>query len=241
VIANLSSSTISRLIVILAAGIILATFVVKDIASERFKNARDSLDRTSTMHFTLSYNLFVQDYLASIKQSADLTLSMLESNGKTPSENSTQALRIRIQAAQDHVKVLNEYTRSVARLIDQLPQQSEKKYTAAVLVAKSNKLLDEVNSLDTRLSGLVNDNRSESSTSGEFIGRLNVISDETKPIMEAANDLSWSFVNDLALQKEKVQRNYEFTVQVSYVLFTLGWVIGLVGQILRKDTDTPSS
>ena len=215
---------------------------MKDIAAEKFKNARDSLDRSSTQHLNLSYNLFVQDNLASVKQSADLTLSMLQCNGKTQfNEYSTKALIIRIAAASDHAKVLNEYTRSLSRLIEQLPQQNEKKITATMLVKKSNKLLDEVNSLVTRISSLAYDNRCEPSTSWELSGNIDTILDETKPIMEEANDLTWSFVNDLAFQKQKVQKDYEFTIELSHIFFALGWVIGLVSQILPKDNDTPNN
>ena len=233
----MKTSTISRLVTILAAGIILATFVVKDIASQRFKSDSDSLDRTSSMHFTLSYNLFLQDYLASIKQSTDLTMLRLGSNKNTSFENTVQELRIRIQSAQDHAKVLNEYTTSVEHLTEQLPVQSENKYTAAVLVKKSNKVQDEVNALNASLSSIVNKKRPVSSATGEVLGELSVLSDESKGIMDGANSLRSAFVSDLKLQREKVLNNYDFTLQVSYVLYALGWVVGLIGQLLPKDTD----
>ncbi len=51
-------------------------------------------------------------------------------------------------------------------------------------------------------------------------------------IMNEAKTLTRSVVSDLSTKKKESERNYERTTILSYILFALGWLTGLTGQLL---------
>jgi hypothetical protein len=50
--------------------------------------------------------------------------------------------------------------------------------------------------------------------------------------MDEAKKLTQSVVSDLARKKKESERNYERTNILSYILFAMGWITGLAGQLL---------
>ena len=224
-----SLSLLSRVTVVLAAGIILATFVVKDIASERFRKTMESLESVSNMHLMQANYLRIQYLVVSVGKSADLTLAILENGGKEITNNSSQAINISLQTVRNYATVVNEYNKSVVQLVNELPEGNENRLIASVLIKKCDKLLSDIDSLS-----LVIHNEHETVNRGDYAGMLDIFAMRLRTILESSDKLEWAVINDLALQKAIVEQKYDFNVRLSYILFTFGWVVGLIGQLLKK-------
>jgi len=234
------SQKLSRVTAIIGAGIVLATFVVKDVMKERLKDANDSLSGAESFYLTQTYNIFIQDDIVYIKQEVDLALSTLQSQEKDQLQRSEQLLRTKSQAGNDHLNVVIEYARNLASLIDKLPQETDKAKRANSLLAECTSLSAEVKSLLSRLPGLlsaINDNLKDPQAFAglkEFVNETEPIPVKTQRIMDEAKTLTKSVVADLATKKKASEQSYQRTTVLSYVLFALGWITGLAGQLLGR-------
>jgi len=150
-----TSPKLSKIMIFIGAGIVLGTFVVKDVMNEKLKDANDSLGSAETFYLTQTYNIFIQDDLAYIKQEVDLSLSALQSKGKDQLEGSEQVLRTKAQAGNDHLNVVIEYVRNLASLIGKLPQETDKAGQARMLLVTCTQLSAEMKSLQSRLPELL--------------------------------------------------------------------------------------
>jgi hypothetical protein len=243
---NRKSQKLPRIMTFVGAGIVLATFVVKDVMNEKLKDVNDSLGSAETFYLTQTYNIFIQDDLAYIKQEVDLTLSALQNSGKKQLEGSEQMLRTKAQAGNDHLNVVIEYVRNLASLIGKLPQESDKAGQANMLLVRCTQLSTELKSLQNRLPELlaaINHNPKDPQAFAklaEFVKETNPIPGETQSIMDQAKKLTESVVSDLAAKKKESERNYQRTTILSYVLFALGWITGLAGQLFGVNGQTES-
>ena len=146
---NRKSPKLSRIITFIGAGIVLATFLVKDIMNERLKDINGSLASAETFYLTQTYSIFIQDDLAYIKQEVDLGLSAIHSNGKNQLDGSEQVLRTKAQAGNDHLDVVIEYVRNLVSLINKLPQEKDK-------AEEASRLLSQCTQLSTEMKGGLN-------------------------------------------------------------------------------------
>jgi flagellin-like hook-associated protein FlgL len=232
------SPKLSRIMTFVGAGIVLATFVVKDIMREKLKDINDSLGSAEAFYLTQTYNIFIQDDIVYIKQEVDLALSALQINGKNQLEGSEQMLRTKAQAGNDHLNVVIEYVRTLAGLIEKLPQETSKSDEANRLLAQCTQLSTEMKSLQNRLPTLlsaINQNPKDPQAFAElaeFVKETEPIPVKTQSIMDEAKKLTQSVVSDLARKKKESERNYERTNILSYILFAMGWITGLAGQLL---------
>jgi hypothetical protein len=232
--------------IFIGAGIVLARFVVKDVMNEKLNDANDSLGSAETFYLTQTYNIFIQDDLAHIKQEVDLSLSALQSKGKDQLEGSEQVLRTKAQAGNDHLNVVIEYVRNLASLIGKLPQETDKAGQARMLLVTCTQLSAEMKSLQSRLPELlsaITHNPKDPHAFAElteFVQDTDPIPGKTQSIMDEAKKLTLSVVSDLAAKKTMSERNYNFTTILSYILFALGWITGLSGQLLGVDGQAES-
>lgn len=229
---------LAKIMTLIGAGIVLATFVMKDIMNEKLKDINDSLGSAEAFYLTQTYSIFIQDDLVYIKQEVDLALAALQSNGNNQIEGPEQSLLTKDQAGNDHLNVVIEYVRNLASLIGKLPQEADKAEQASLLLVRCTQLSIERESMHNRLPELLsafNKNPKDPQAFAklaEFAKEAEPIPGKIQSIMDDATKLTKSVVSDLAAKKKEGERNYERTSILSYVLFALGWIIGLVGQLL---------
>jgi hypothetical protein len=232
------SARLSKIVSFIGAGVVLATFVVKDVMKENLKDVNDSLGSAQNFYLSQTYNIFIQDDLSYIKQEVDLALSALQSSEKNQFERRESVLRASAQAGNDHLNVVIEYVRNLASLIDKLQNETDKRDQVRILLVRCAQLSIEIKSLQNRIPqifSLINHNSEDPQALArltEFTKDTEPIPGKTQSIMEEATKLTQSVVSDLAARKEETERNYERTTNLSYVLFALGWIIGLAGQLL---------
>jgi hypothetical protein len=119
---RLSSKT-SRILSYAGAGVVLATFVVKDVMAERLKNKTDSLSSAETFYLSQTYDVFIEDDLNYLKQEIDLTKAHLESTGNED-VNTDSTVSIRTQSSIDHLMSVLQYATNLTELVGKLPAES---------------------------------------------------------------------------------------------------------------------
>lgn len=237
------SPKLARVIAVIGAGIVLATFVVKDVVSDQLKEANDSLDGAESLYLSQTYSSFTQDDLAYIKQQVDVALATIE-NGKESLETHEQILKATSQAGHDHLSVVTEYVTNLLNLTAKLPTEAAKAGQARDLQARCVALLQKEISLQSRLPGLfmaINENPKNQ----KALADLSEFERETEPLparlqsvtVEAGN-LTKAVIADLSTAQTNIERRYEYTKNLSYVLFLLGWICGLAGQLLDGEMQT---
>jgi hypothetical protein len=127
---------------------------------------------------------------------------------------------------------------NVRNLLGEPPQ-------ATPLADESNKLYDhclellrEVKSLKGKLPKIftaINDNPNDPQAIADlsqFVRETEPLPSAIRSLTEQVGQLTSSIVADRAVVQAKVGHQYEVTRDLSYVLFVLGWLTGLVGQLL---------
>lgn len=230
----------------IGASIILATFVVKDIMSEKLREVNDSLGAAETFYLSQTYSIFIQDDLVYIKQEVDRALSVLQTRDRDHLEANEKLLSVSSKAGIDHLNVVIEYVRNLASLTDKLPQEADKTGQAKMLLVECAELSNEMQSLQNRIPGLFSaiklnpKDRHAFEELTEFIAETNPIPAKTQSIMDRAKKLTEYVVSDLASKKKESERHYKWTKIIANVLFALGWATGLAGQLLGLNSQTES-
>jgi hypothetical protein len=229
---------LSVIITLIGAGIVLATFVVKDVMNERLKDINDSLGSAEAFYLTQTYNLFVQDDLSYVKQEVDETKVAIGSNNQPGIDTKRQIIAVRAQASDDHVNVVIEYIRNLAQLIAKLPQEQNKSEQVKALLEQSSQDSAQIKALQAEVDPLfsaIRQNPNDPKAIGQledFVAKTGKISNDTNSMMAKTTALTGAVVLDLRERKMGSERNYEITTIFSYILFGLGWITSLAGQLL---------
>jgi hypothetical protein len=235
---NIKSSKLSTIITLIGAGVVLATFVVKDVMNEKLKNVTDSLSSAQTFYFTQTYNIFGQDDLAYVKQQVDLTLNAVRNPGKDQLAANEQVIRVRAQASDDHLAVMTEYLQNLVQLVDKIPQEKDNADKVSMVRSECAQNVAELKALEGQMEGIfsaINKNPNDPAAIAKlkiFVDQTGAISKNTSMITDAAKNLTSKVVSDLVAKKQRSEQDYSRTTTLSYVLFALGWVTSLVGQLL---------
>lgn len=232
------SKKLSVVVSLVGAGIVLATFVVKDVMNERLKDINDSLSSAEGFYLSQTYNLFVQDDLSYIKQEVDETKVAISSNGQPAIDVNQQMIAVRAQASDDHVNVVIEYIRNLAQLIEKLPQEQDKSKQVGALLDQSSRDSAEIKALQaeiTPLFAILRQNPKDPKAIGQlkdFVAKTAKIPNDTQSMIAKTTTLTGAVVSDLRAKKKVSERDYDVTTILSYILFGLGWLTGLAGQLL---------
>jgi hypothetical protein len=108
------SSKVSTVITLVGAGIVLATFVIKDVMNEKLKEVNDTLNTAQTFYFTQTFSILGQDDHAYMTQELDLALNEIL-NGKDQSALNQGKITVRAQASDNHLGVLTEYLQNLGK------------------------------------------------------------------------------------------------------------------------------
>jgi hypothetical protein len=226
------------LVTFIGAGIILSTFVVKDVMKDKLKEVNDSLTTAENFYLTQTYNLFIQDDLVYIKQQVDLMLSALQGKEKGPIVGSEQALLAKAQASKDHVDVLIEYASNLVALTGKLHSEAEKDSQASDVFRQATQLSAEIDNLRGELPTIfaaINQNpndRPAIEKLKKFVQDTDPIPGKTKSLMDETKGLTASVVLELTAKKKDGEQRYKCATTLSYILFGVGWSTSLVGQLL---------
>jgi hypothetical protein len=106
------STRLARILTLIGAGIVLATFVVKDVVSESLKDANDSLVSARSLYLGQTYNTFSQEQLAYIKQQVDVAVAALRTDSDRLKANE-DVLSARAQADDDYLSAVIQYVLTV--------------------------------------------------------------------------------------------------------------------------------
>lgn len=244
---NVKSSKLSTIITLIGAGIVLATFVVKDVMNEKLKDVNDSFSTAQTFYFTQTYNIFGQDDLAYVKQQVDLTLNAVRNSGKDQFAANEQVIRVKAQASDDHLAIMTEYLQNLAQLVDKIPQEKDNANQVDKLRLECAKNVAQLKALKAQMEGIfsaINKNPDDAQAITKltvFVDQSGEISENTSTITDGAKNLTSKVISDLVGKKQQSERNYSRTSTLSYVLFGLGWVTSLVGQLLGIGSQSSSN
>ena len=241
---NKRAARLSKVVTLVGAGIVLATFVVKDVMSERLKNLNDSLNSAESFYTSQTYSIFVQDDLSYLKQEIDTVLSSLEGKGKGQTEQLEELDSIRAQASDDHLAVLTEYLQNLATLVSKIPHSKTTANQVEELYGQCTQNwsnLKELRNESPALFAAINKNPGDPKAFQnlkDFETKSEKIAPETSTITTSATTLTKSIVTDLRTKERNSERDYSIATVVFYVLFGLGWLTSLAGQLLGVKTES---
>jgi hypothetical protein len=231
------SSNLSKIVTFVGAGIVLATFVVKDVMNEKMKDVNDSLNTAQMFYFTQTYSIFGQDDHAYITQEIDLALNAIL-NAKDQFASSEQIISVRAQASDNHLGVLTEYLQNLSQLIDKIPQEKGRADQVRKLNSQCEQNYAAIRLVQGEIAGVfgaLKKNKKDPKAIAQlsvFVDQTGAIFNNTKTITAGAKTLTGEVVADLGAKKQESERKFALTTTLSYVLFGLGWVTSLVGQLL---------
>jgi hypothetical protein len=232
---NTRSRRLTRIITFVGAGVVLVSFIVNDVFKEKFNGLNDSLATAQNFYLTQTYNIFIQDDLTYIKQQVDRGLATAGKPSNAASEN---VLTVSAQAGLDHANDVLEYVRNLATLVGALPQEQDKETQVKALLTESAQMSSRMSSFRNNLPTLfaaINQNPKDPKNLADlaaFVDQTNPIPGEGITIMNQATSLTKAVVSDLTTRKQKAAQDLQRVTALSYVLFGLGWLTSLTGNLL---------
>ena len=234
--SNKPSQKLSRILTLTGAGIVLATFVVKDVLSERLKDANDALVSARALYLSQTYNTFSQEELAYIKQEVDTVVAGLRSDYDSL-KASEGVLSARAQADDDYLSVVIEYLDNLRNLLGDSPAVASLASAAGKLYENSSELSAKVKTLKEQLPGLFSavnrdpSNKQSTADMSQWVNETTPLAGDIKSLTDQVGDLTRRILAERKSTQVKVEHQYASMRDLSYVLFFLGWVVGLLGQL----------
>ncbi len=122
---KLTARSASRFLPFVGAAIVLVTFAVKDVMSERLKSRSDAMNSAQTFYFSQTYDVFIEDDLNYLKQEVDLTKSLLDT--KAGSDGRADAtIAIGMQSSADHLLSVMQYVQNLSSLVAKVPDEASR-------------------------------------------------------------------------------------------------------------------
>ena len=234
------SKKLTRALSIIGAGIVLATFVVKDAVRENLKDFVDDLDNASAV-FAIRRDFNTAAFqLRVIEQKIDRVEQLTGNATKDPFTLlavNQQAMIVRewLDAAEitiDNVSRLSErlssdrteyYGRALATTRSHLSEARTAFRTAGVVAAKAAARL----------------NADGTPSSLDRIDILNAntdVSNKTNEVVASAENLSKTIREEAESLKSRKEHRYTWLTLASYILFGIGWTLALIGRLVGDDS-----
>jgi hypothetical protein len=264
------STIVSRSLTFTGAAIVFVTFVVKDIMRENLKDLKDEVSTAEIFYLDQSTINSTQSQISGLQSSVGLLLvrDVYRSNpSKDETENEEFFMQIEEQLQESRVKsasnqenlYLNEqYFKNLSRLIDKLPHREDQKKQADLLLAANSALTGEAIDIKGNLDSLLkqiqamrarykDDDPPHREVSGltkrakEFSGKSATFKERSESLAKDATVLTGVVLKDVQNVENESEKRYALYTKWSYVLYIVGWILGLFGRAFFGTEETGES
>jgi len=234
---------LSRTISIVGAGIVLATFVVKDVLSDLFNYENDSLNTARSFYLTQTPINFIEGDVNQTQYKVSLLLLAIDDKGRGQSQIAEDKISTALETNKTRVQVVSEYIVTLASLITKIPQDAADKDNAVSFYAQCLQVTEEIKSLQNRESTLVPaflktpKDPKVSQQYNDFASEMVTIPPKIDQISHNAATLTKTVVSHLESTVQESDKRYKAYTVLSYMFFGIGWVTSLTGQLLGVSSE----
>jgi hypothetical protein len=238
-----TSAYLSRTISIVGAGIILATFVVKDVLSDHMKDLNDSLTLARSFYLTQLPINFMEGDVNVTKYDVGLVLITLGDKEKGPVRMAEDKMSASLETNRARAQIISEYMVTLTTLITKLPNDASDKKSAIGLYVQCKQVMNEVqalqNSQDAVFAAFLKTPITPKAAQQYkyFSSEIVTIPPRIDQISHGASVLTQTVVANLESIVRRSEKRNEIYTMLSYVLFAIGWVTSLAGQLLGVSSE----
>jgi len=222
----------SRLLIFVGALIVFVTFLVKEGLRERLKDLVDSIDTAQSVFVAERENQQMSQRLAEIYRISVVSYDNMHNPAPQPGEAypiTIATIMSHYQGAYDAEQRLESELNAVDRLLEKLPtdQNRDKKLNDLQTQFKAVQKTDE----DFR-------NTPSPRSTSELKENLNSavsLEHQAWDTETAIQNLSLSILKDSAEVKKRDETYFKIATWGSYLLYCLGWGLGLIGKLFGLD------
>jgi len=217
---------LKRLFPIVGAGIVLLTFVVKDAWRDHLKDVIDSIDQAEADYSVREDNLALSKLLNNIYQRVRYPSNQESDVDLIASGDSYQVYLVVLKVQEQTASSLQ----LVSTLVEHLPDEEGKQTLVKDLQRRSDALRDHLTTIEDIISRW-SVTHTTPSVPAPALPEFQTIRHDTSVLSSEVHTLERSVRKDAEEQKRSAEFRYELWTFVSYALYTLGWTLGLIGQI----------
>jgi hypothetical protein len=246
----------SKVLTLVGAFTVFGTFVTKEAMRDRMKDLADSL-RTAQAVFILRFQnsgeagrfLGVQQHLWKIdrelkgvpkeRQAPGIPQRILEDFsaderliGPLPGETGAEArseLRDDLESDEEALAETGPELENLEGLVESMPRNKDDLVEITRYSNQVASLIGEYDALDSRIINLPADS-SDRTTMDDLGSALGDLDNKTADLLEAANTFGHGVFDKADQEKVKAESEYAAFTWASYIFYTLGWCLGLVGE-----------
>ena len=218
------SSMASRIISIVGAGIVLATFVVKDVLDERMKDLNDSLSTARSFYLTQLPLNFIEGDVNQTNYKVSLLLLAVDDKDKHQSQLAEDKISAALETNRHRAEIASEYLVSLVSLISHLPTAKDYKATAVSLYAQCVQVENDIGSLQARKTTVLpafvktpNDPRVDQQYK-EFSSTMLGIPPKIDQISHNSVILTTTVVSNLQAAVERTEKRHNAYTVALYIL-----------------------
>jgi hypothetical protein len=235
----------SRILSIIGFGVAFASFVVKDVMSERLRSASDSLAGAQSFYLTQTSSEFIEDELNYIKEEVDLTKVAVEQGASEQRRGQETTITVKATATKDHIDTATEYTQVLYRLSEKVGEQ-DKMEAARKLVSDAEAAGAQMKSLNEALPAIfaaidANPNDTKAAIRLQaFFTQVSQLQSKAEDTIKSAGILTKAIYSGLGEKLKRTESKSAVVTIMVYVAFALGWLISLLGQLFGPGDATPT-
>jgi hypothetical protein len=215
-----------RIIIIIGAFIVFLTFVTKDAIRDQLKEETDSLQSAETLYLSWIRN---NDLLVSLDDIETRIGNLQESVEKTSIPNATAKNRQTVEFVHRINRVtkgLRSLHTALSPLIDKVPAYRQEYETL-------DKGLIEMEARQDEVSNEIQKSEDANRTEEEHIALLNRAFKGmgTSDVYSKVNEFPPKLIATFFEKKERKEKLYKNCTWLSYILYTVGWGLALIGRL----------
>lgn len=228
-----------RLLPIVGAGIVLATFVVKEALREDLKDFVDAIDNAEGVFLIRSEFNSTAFQLRVIEQKIDRVEQVTTST--TKDLFTLLALNQQMMIFRELHDGAESSLDNVFRFAQRLPEDRKKYYEQEVAhlrddLGGARKLFRDEGILIARTASRVGPDLVPSPEDRVVIANASTqLFDQTNAVLTPTQALSTKILKEADEIENQKQQRYDRLTKGSYVLFGIGWLLGLIGKVKSVD------
>jgi hypothetical protein len=215
----------SRLLIFLGALIVFITFIIREGLREHLKDLVDSIDSAQGVFVVEQENQQLSQALAELYRLDSATYTNVLTHSPNPGQITLQSVELHWQATYAAIQRLNTECAAARRLLIKVPHEKKQE--------------DDLERLQTRTDAVANDYKDfipggDDQTQPELERKMNTIWAIEHKAFDLETNLQ-TFTASLLTQslaiKNKNSEYFEASTWVSYLLYAIGWGMGLIGKL----------
>jgi hypothetical protein len=234
------SRATSKAISIIGAGVVLVTFIVQDVMREDLKDLNDRLGGAESFYFGQTSQIFIEGDLNYLVQQTDLMQAASDIK-LTDTQRLEKQMTVRAESSRGLLQVAKEFADDLALVVGKVPSEEARMTEVKKLSADCDKGIAQVEEFRKEFGTAMAAYDAAPKDPGslkrvtEVVAQTQVIHDQTGAIMNSVKVLARAVVVDLHDKMRSGEKDYSRATVAFYILFALGWVTSLLGQLLGRE------